>query len=120
MDHYLALPWGKRFEARSVRAQYHFSFAPNTIASKANLDRVDQVLVAERLGQELNGTALHRLHAHRDVTVRRYEDDWNLDIGHLKLALKIQAARPGQPDIEDEANGTFRDFRFAELGNRGK
>src|SRR6202041_1040164 len=96
LDHHLAFPWGERFEAPSERIQGLFILTPSTIASKAELDRVDEVLITERLGQELNGTAFHRLHRHRDVTVPRYEDDWDWDTLLRELALKIQATRPGQ------------------------
>jgi hypothetical protein len=84
------------------------------------LDRVDQVLITERLGQELNGTAFHRLHRHRDVTVSRYEDDRYFDIRLRELALKIQAAPPGQSNVEDEAGGAVGAFGFEEIGNGGK
>src|ERR1700733_10816142 len=120
LDHPLAFPWGERFEAPSECIQVLFILTPSTIASKADLDRVYQVLITERLGQELNGTAFHRLHGHRDVTVPRYADDRDLDIRLRKLALKIQAARPGQPNVEDEAGGTGRAFGFEEVGRGGK
>src|ERR1700722_4882512 len=120
LDHYLAFPWGERFEAPSERIQGLFIFTPSTIASKAELDRVDQVLITERLGQELNGTAFHRLHGHRDVAVPRYEDDRDLDIRLRKFALNIQAARPGQSNVEDEAGGTGRAFGFEEVGRGSK
>src|SRR5260370_17301283 len=99
LDHYLAFPWAQRIELRPERAQGLFILAPSTIASEAQLDRVDQVLITERLGQELNGTALHRLHRHRDVTVPRYEDDRDLHIPtpHLPLKLPTPPPRPPTP-----------------------
>src|ERR1700739_1539825 len=78
LDHYLALPWAQRIEPRPERAQGLFILAPSTVASEAELDRVDQVLITERLAQKLYGTALHRLHRHRDIAVPRYEDDRDL------------------------------------------
>jgi hypothetical protein len=120
VDHYLAFPRGKRFEARSERTQSLFILALSTITSKGELDRVDQVLITERLGQELNGTAFHRLHRHRDVTVPRYEDNWDWDTRLREFALKIQAARPGQSNVKNEAGGTDRAFRFEEVGNGDK
>lgn len=80
LDHYLPFPWTERLEARVECIQGLFILTPNTISSEAEVDRVDQILITARLGQEFNGTALHRLHRHRDVTVRRYEDDRDLDI----------------------------------------
>src|SRR5438477_12041271 len=92
LDHYLAFPWGERFEARPERTQGLFICAPSTIASEAELDRVDQILITERLGQELNGAALHRLHRHRDVAMPGYEDDRDLDIRSRQLPLQIATA----------------------------
>ena len=108
------------FELRPERAQGLFILAPSTIASEAHLDRVDQVLITEGLGQELNGAALHRLHRHRDVTVPRYEDNRDLDIRSRELALKIQTAPPRQSNVQDEAGGTVRAVRFEEVGNGRK
>jgi hypothetical protein len=62
LDHYLAFPSGERCEARPERTQGLFILAPSTIASEAEVDRVDQVLITERLDQELNGTALSTFH----------------------------------------------------------
>src|ERR1700757_2641429 len=120
VDHYLTFPWAQRIEARPERTQGLFILAPSTIASEAELDRVDQVLITERLGQELNGTALHRLYRHRDVTVPRYEDDRDLDIRSRELALKIQTAPPRQSNVQDEAGGTVRAVGFEEIGNGRK
>src|ERR1700751_4813606 len=120
LDHYLAFPWGERFEARPERTQGLFILAPSTIASEAELDRVDQVLITERLGQELDSTRLYRLHRHRDVTVPRHEDDWDLDIRSRELALKIQTALPRQSNVQNEAGGTVRAVGFEEIGNGRK
>jgi hypothetical protein len=52
-----------------------FLLAPGAMPLEAQLDRVEQVLVAQRLGHELDGTALHRLDRHRDIAVAGDEDD---------------------------------------------
>jgi hypothetical protein len=43
-----------------------------------------------------------------------------MDIRRPEFALKIQAARPGQSNVEDEAGGTARAFGLEEIGNGGK
>src|SRR5215472_12574648 len=55
----LALPRAQRGEALPEVRQSLFIFPPRTIARKAELNGVEQVLVAERLGQKLDGTTLH-------------------------------------------------------------
>ena len=50
------------------------------IASEADLDGIEKVLIAERFRQELNGATLHRLPRHRDVAVPCDEDDWEFSV----------------------------------------
>jgi hypothetical protein len=77
------------------RAQSLFILQPSTIASKSDRNRIEQILTAEWLGQELDGTALHRLHRHRDVGVAGNENNRQVDIRCCKFALKIEAAMRG-------------------------
>jgi hypothetical protein len=48
-DHYFTLPCTKRFEARFECAQVLFSLAASTIASEAEVYRIDQVLITARV-----------------------------------------------------------------------
>ena len=50
---------------------------------------VEKILIAEWLGQELDGAALHRLHRHRDVAVALAcdEDDRELSLCSSELTL---------------------------------
>src|ERR1700756_1756087 len=120
LNHYLAFPWAQRIEARPEHSQGLFILAPSMIASEAQLDRVDQVLITEGFGQKLNRAALHRLHRHRDITVPRYEDNRDLGIRSRELALKIQTAPPRQSDVQDKAGRTVRAVGFEEVRNGRK
>jgi hypothetical protein len=51
LDHDLALPRTQRLEALSERVQILVVLPPDTIASEAEMDRIDEVLITERLGQ---------------------------------------------------------------------
>src|SRR5215469_10544018 len=73
LNHDLALSGAERGEALSEVRQSLFIVPPRTIPRKAELDGIEEVLITERLGQELNGTPLHRLHRHRDVAMPRDE-----------------------------------------------
>ena len=75
LDHDLTLAGAERIETRPERTQGLITIPTGTIASEANLDRLEEVLIAERLREEFYGTALHRLHSHWDVRVRCDEDD---------------------------------------------
>src|SRR4029077_9425373 len=78
LDHDLALPGAQRSEPLLQRGQNLFILPPGTIAGKAKLNGVEEVLIAERFGQELDGTALHCLDGHRDIAVPGDEDDRQL------------------------------------------
>ena len=57
------------------RPQGLFVLEPSAVAREALLNRVEQGLIAEWLGQELDRAALHRLHRHRDVAMAGDEHD---------------------------------------------
>src|SRR5262249_30052546 len=94
-----------------------FIFPPRTITGKAELNGVEQVLIAERLGQKLNGASLHRLDRHRDVAVPCDEDDREFPVCRGELTLQIEAALPRQSDIEYQAGWTIGRIGLEEVGN---
>src|SRR5215831_15276622 len=108
LNYDLALPRAERGKALPEVRQSLFIFSPRTIARKAELNGVEEVLIAERFGQELNGAPLHRLHRHRDVAVPGDEDDREFPFCRGELALEIEAALPRQSDIEHQAGGAIR------------
>src|SRR6267143_3799291 len=94
-----------------------FILPASTIASEADLDRIEKVLIAERLRKELNGATLHRLHGHRNVAVPCDEDDWEVPVRGSKLALKIKTASPRESDIEHQARWAIRWIGLEKVGN---
>jgi hypothetical protein len=44
-------------------------------------DRVQQILISNRFGQELDRAALHGPNRHRDIGVATHEDDLHAQIG---------------------------------------
>ena len=87
LDHDLALPGAQRLEALPEHGQGFFILPPSAITRKAELDGVEELLITERLREELNGAPLHRLHRHRDVAVPGDEDDWKFPVRRGELAL---------------------------------
>ena len=92
LDHDLTLAGAERFETLPERTQGPIALPTGTIASEAGLDRVEKLLITERFCEELYGTALHRLHGHRDVGMRCDEDDRHLPVRRGKVALKLKTA----------------------------
>src|SRR5207302_4977400 len=65
--------------------------------------RIQHVLVAEGLGQELDGSRFHGTHGHGNIAMRSDEDDRNGNVALSQFTLKVKSAFPGQPDIENKA-----------------
>ena len=97
-----------------------FVLQPRAISRETERDRIQQVLIAERLGQELDRSSFYRLDRHWDVAMSGDEDDRNVNVGRRELALKIETTSAGQPDIEHEASGAVRAPFVQKFGNRGQ
>src|SRR5262245_47438509 len=76
---------------------------PGTIALDPRLDGIKQLLLAQRLGQELDGAGFHGSHRHGNVAVRADKYDWKVDVRFLQCALELQTARPRQSDVKHDA-----------------
>src|SRR6266404_8541939 len=63
--------------------------ARGTVAIQSLVDRGQQVLVIERLGQKLHGARFHSLHRHRNISVTGDKDNGDLDSRISQLALKV-------------------------------
>src|SRR5262249_39573988 len=94
LNHDFALPRAQRGETLPEIRQSFLTFASCTSARKAELNGIKEVLIAEWLGQELNGAPFHRLHRHWDVTMPCDEDDWEFPFCQSQFPLQIQAALP--------------------------
>ena len=69
---------------------------------KRHRHRVEQILVTERLGQEIDRARFHGAHRHLDVAMRRHEDHRRADILLQQPRLEFQSADTGEPDIDNE------------------
>jgi hypothetical protein len=67
------------------------------------LNRIQKILIAEGLGQELHGSRLHGTHGHGNVAVSGEEDERDGNVVLGQFPLKIKSTFPGQPDIENQA-----------------
>ena len=85
-----------------------FGVAAGAVLRDGKLDRVQQILIANRFGQELDRAALHRPNRHRDIGVAADEDNRQAPICLGQLVLKIEPAAAGQPDVENQAPGEVR------------
>ena len=83
-------------------------------------DGVEQRLVPDRLGQEIDGAGLHRLHCHRDVAVTGEEDNRLRVVCRGEMLLEIETARPRHADIEHQAARPIGEFRLEHLTRRAE
>src|SRR5262249_49742060 len=116
--HYFALAGRERLEALAHRTKRLFALAPRPIACQAKLNRIQQILIAKWLGQELNRSALHCLHGHRHVTVSRDENDREFDVRCCEVALVIQTAAHGQSYVQDQAGRAGRRLGLEKIRQR--
>src|ERR1017187_333176 len=75
-SHDLALAWGQQFVAlpQFGKLTLLLMYRPGPIQSLIN--RIQQVLVPEGLGQEFDRTRFHGLHRHGNISMTSYEDNW--------------------------------------------
>jgi hypothetical protein len=91
---------------------------PVTLDPRAN--RIEQVLLVERLGQELYRPSLHRPYAHRNIPMTGDKNHWQSDSGSRELLLKHQTAHPRQSDVEHETAENVLRVAVQELLRRGE
>src|SRR4029077_7576371 len=71
-------------------------------------NRLQQLIVAHRIGQEIDRTSLHRPNAGRNVAETGDEDHRSLDAFLQQRGLKLEPVEIGHRNIED---GTTRNRR---------
>jgi hypothetical protein len=120
LDHDPALAERQHFESCPERTQSFVLLAPEAVASEPEIYCVEKVLVTERLREELDGAALHRLDGHRNVPMPSDEYDRKPGVFRREIALKIQPAPTRQSHIEDQASWTIGRLDCAIVGDRRK
>src|SRR5579864_6325122 len=92
-----------------------FLFAAAAIFLKRYVNSVKHILLAKRLGQELNRSGSYRLHRHRNVAMPGNEDDRNGDSGVSQFGLKIKSAQSWQSNVEHQATGDIGKLVLQEI-----
>src|SRR4029450_5648157 len=119
-EHDLSLTGAERVEALSERTQGLITLPTGPITSKAGLDGIEEVLITERFREELDRTALHRLHGHRNVAVRCDENDSELPVRRSELALKLETASSRQSHVQHQTGRAVRRIGLEKIRNRRK
>src|SRR5262245_38701521 len=105
---------GQRLKALLQLYAFLFLFTPGAVPLQCEMNRIQEIQVAERLGQEFDCPRFHCADAHRNVTVAGNEHYRNTNVSRRKLALKIQSAQSTQPNVQHKATGRIRGFSVQE------
>lgn len=108
LNHDLSLPGAQQAEAFLQRSERLYFVQPVTVESKSQPDGVEQILVAERLGQKLDSATFHRLHGHRDIAVSCHEDDRDSAVRRRQLPLQVKTASAWQSHVENQTSRAIR------------
>src|SRR5262245_16103919 len=120
MEQDLTLTGAECVETLPERSQGPITLPSARIAGQSGCDRLNEILITERLCQKLYGAALHRLHGHRDVGVRCDKDNRHLPICRGKVALKLKTTSPRHSHVEYEAGRAVRGIALQEIRNGRK
>src|SRR5882724_8966289 len=113
--HHLPFAWRERVKASAQYFNLRPLLARLAIALQRLLNGVEQVLIAEGLGQKLHCPGFHSLHSHRDIAVAGDEDDGNLHVSLSHPLLQIKTAEARQTHVKHQAAGHIWAFTAQEL-----
>src|SRR6516162_2476455 len=118
--HHFALARGERSKASMNGFRGGPLLASRAVSIQRLLNRIEEILVAERLRQKLERPCFHGTHAHRDVTVTGNEDNRNCHTGFVQSSLQIKPALSRHPHVEYEATSDIRPLTPQEILSRSK
>src|ERR1700682_1527537 len=107
-DHNFALASGQQLVPLSQLAKLALLLAHHPVAIQGLMDRIQQVLIAEWLGEKLYRTGFHGLHTHGNISMTGDKDDRNLEAGVSQLALKIKTVDAGKSHVQNQATWSIR------------
>jgi hypothetical protein len=87
--HYLAFTRCQRVEISAKAHTGFLSIATGLVSFNRPLNRIQQILVSNRLCQELNGASFHGSDRHGNVGMRDYEDNRQMKICLNEVVVKI-------------------------------
>src|ERR1700752_1802758 len=106
--HHGTLAWRKRLNPLSQFANFHLLLPGRAIALNPLLNSIEQVLIAKRLRQKLDGPRFHGLDRHWNITMAGDKDDRHVNASFHKLSLKMKSTQPRKPHVQNETPGNIR------------
>ena len=90
----LSFARGQRFKPLPQHCNFRLFLTSAAVAFQGNLNRIQQILIAEWFGQEFDRPRLHGPHGHGDITVAGDKYDRNANVSLGQLVLEIEPADP--------------------------
>src|SRR5580658_1769232 len=103
-DH-LLLARSQQVEA-PLKVRYFFLlFTSGTILLQCKTNSIEQILIAEWLGEEFDCPSLHGANTHWNIAVAGEKNYGDTNVSRCQLTLNIDATQSGQSDVQHEATG---------------
>src|ERR1700733_15961564 len=83
-------------------------FASGTISVQCDANSIQQILIAEWLGEKFDGSSFHSADTHGNVAVAGEKDDRNTSVSRCELALKIESTQSRKSDVKHKTTGHIR------------
>jgi hypothetical protein len=112
---YFLFAWTQQHKMFLQGREFGLLLAPYSVLLNRPNDRVEQFLVVEWLGQEVNRARFHGTDRHGNVALTGDKDYWNCDVSFSQLPLEIEAAYSWQPNVQGDTGGHFRWFPVEKL-----
>src|SRR5262249_4808311 len=93
-------------------------FTPFLIELDRSRNGIQKILIAKRLGEEIDSAGLHGPYRHGYISMSRNEHDRNANIRLRQLGLEVETAQSRQPDVEYKAAWNIRTLALQEFLRR--
>jgi|SRR3954454_9640466 len=117
-QHHFPFSCGQAFESLTNLEQITFGRTALSIALDGKYYGIEHVLIAKRLGQKVNGAALHSTNRHRYIAVSGYYYNGQAYTLFHQLSLEVEPVHIGQPDIDYDAAWHVGEPRIQKIASR--
>src|ERR1700756_4974490 len=80
-------------------------FTSGAISLQCDANSIQQILIAEGLGEKFDGSSFHSADTHGNVAVAGEKDYRNTSFFRCELALKIESTQARKSDVKHKTTG---------------
>jgi hypothetical protein len=89
-------------------------FTSGTISLQCDANGIQQILIAEWLGEKFDGSSFHSADTHGNVAMAGDKDYRNTGVSGCELALKIESTQSRKSDVKHKTTGRIWHFFMQE------